>query len=91
MNRISSALRHLCFVLPQCAKNDDVIAKLNLHQSAFSVDFFYGDIQIYETSLQALVPFRPPPPPPNPKPKPESLLAGYTESQIQFVPAFRLT
>ena len=46
------------------SKNDNVITKLNLHQSAFSADFFNGDIQIPETSLQALVPFFPPPPPP---------------------------
>ena len=60
------------------SKNDNIITKLNLHQSAFSADFFNGDIQIRETSLQALVPFPPPTPSPNknPNPEPESLLAG---------------
>ena len=37
------------------SKNDNVIAKLNLHQSAFSADFFNGDSQIRETSLQTSV------------------------------------
>ena len=46
------------------SKDDNVITKLNLHQSAFSADFFNGDIQISETSLQALVSFPSAPPPP---------------------------
>ena len=50
------------------SKNDNVITKLNLHQSAFSADFFNRDIQVREMSLQALVPL-PPPPPPQQKPK----------------------
>ena len=60
------------------SKNDNVITKLNLHQSAFSAYFFNGDIQIRETSLQALVPFPPPTlsPNKNSNPEPESLLAG---------------
>ena len=47
-------------------KIDDVITKLNLRQSAFCIDIFDADIQIPETSLQALSPFPPsfPPPPP---------------------------
>jgi len=36
-------------------KIDDIITKLNLHQSAFCIDFFDAEIQITETSLQALV------------------------------------
>ena len=52
--------------------NDNVITKLNLHQSAFSADFFNGDIQIRETSLQALILFPPPTPSPQQKPKPRA-------------------
>ena len=54
------------------SKNDYVITKLNPHQSAFSADFFNGDIQIRETSLQALFPFPPPTPSPQQKPKPRA-------------------
>ena len=52
--------------------NDNVITKLNLHQSAFSADFFNGDIQIRETSLQALILFPPPTPSPQQIPKPRA-------------------
>ena len=45
-------------------KIDDVITKLNLRQAAFCIEIFDADIQIPETSLQAL-PFSAP------------LLAGY--------------
>ena len=47
-------------IISRRSKNDNIITKLNLHQSAFSADFFNEDIEISETSLQALVPFPPP-------------------------------
>ena len=53
-------------------KIDDIITKLNLHQSAFCIDFFNAEIQIPETQLQALLPF-----PTLPPDRPESLLSGY--------------
>jgi len=42
--------------------SDDFITKLNLHQSAFCINFFNAEIQIPETQLQALLPFPTPPP-----------------------------
>ena len=53
-------------------KIDDIITKLNLRQSAFCIEIFDADIQIPETSLQALSPFFPLS---RPHPR-ESLLAG---------------
>ena len=68
------------------AENTYIIIKLNLHQSAFFADFFNGDSQISETSLQALAPFPPPHPSPPPNknsnPEPESLLTGYNFSHV---------
>jgi len=54
-------------------KIDDVIPKLNRRQSAFCIEIFDADIQIPETSLEALSPFFPLS---RPHPR-ESLLAGY--------------
>jgi len=53
-------------------KIDDVITKLNLRQSAFCIEIFDAEIQIPETSLQALPFFLP-----SRHHTRESLLAGY--------------
>jgi len=55
---------------------DDVITKLNLHQSAVCIEIFDVDIQIPETLLQAFSPFFPLL---CPHPR-ESLLAGYSHA-----------
>ena len=62
------------FVLSSSREFDDIITKLNLRQSAFCIEIFEADIQIPETSLQALFPF-------SPLLRPhtwEGLLAGYS-------------